>query len=202
MRRRALLALVVGVIARGAAAQEGGPAAPIAALNDALLQIMRAGRVSPFAERARTLTPVIEHTFDLNQILATSVGPRWPSIPPGQQARLLDVFTRYIVASYVANFDSYDGQRLEILPQTRASGAEQVVSTEILPKTGDPRRIDYVMRQVNGGWRATDVLLDGTISRVALQRSDFRSLIAAGDPGPLITSLQAKTTKLEAGEKS
>jgi len=202
MRRRALLALIGAIVARGVAAQEGGPAAPIAALNDVLLRIMRTGRVSPFAERARTLTPVIERTFDLNQILATSIGPRWPSIPAAQQARLLDVFTRYIVASYVANFDSYDGQRLEILPQTRAIGAEQVVSTEILPKNGDPRRIDYVMRQVNGGWRATDVLLDGTISRVAVQRSDFRSLIAAGDPAPLIASLEAKTTKLEAGEKS
>ena len=34
------------------------------------------------------------------------------------------------------------------------------------------------MRQVNAdAWKAVDVLLDGTISRVAVQRSDFRSLL-------------------------
>jgi phospholipid transport system substrate-binding protein len=201
MRRRALLVLVLAAIAGSVAAQDG-PTAPIEALNEALLRIMRAGRASPFAERARTLAPVIERTFDLPQILATSVGLRWTSIPPAQQERLLDVFTRYTVASYVANFDSYDGQRLEVSPQTRAVGGDQVVSTEVVPATGDPRRIDYVMRHTGNGWRAIDVLLDGTISRVAVQRSDFRSLIATGDPGPLIASLQAKTTKLEAGEKS
>jgi phospholipid transport system substrate-binding protein len=201
MRRRALLVLAAAAIA-GAVAAQDGPTVPIAALNEALLRIMRAGRASPFAERARTLAPVIESTFDLPQILATSVGLRWTSIPPAQQERLLDVFTRYTVASYVANFDRYDGQRLDVSSQTRAVGSDQVVSTEVVPTNGDPRRIDYVMRRTSNGWRAIDVLLDGTISRVAVQRSDFRSLIAAGDPGPLIASLQAKTTKLEAGEKS
>jgi phospholipid transport system substrate-binding protein len=77
-------------------------------------------------------------------------------------------------------------------------GADKVVETEIVPKTGDPTRIDYVMRQYPAGWQAVDVLEEGTISQVAVQRSDFRSLLEGG-AGKLIDSLKAKVVKLSGG---
>ncbi len=180
-----------------APAQAADPqaAAPIAALNQSLLQVMRAGRATPFAQRYATLAPVIERTFDLDSILQTSVGPRWQSFPAAQQQQLRDEFARFTVNSYVANFSSYGGERFEISPDTRAIGAEQVVETRIIQASGTPARIDYVMRQGPSGWRAVDVLLDGSISRVAVQRSDFRSLIASG-PEPLIQSLEQKNADL------
>ena len=46
-------------------------------------------------------------TFDLDTILRTSVGPRWQSFTPEQQAQLKDEFTKFTVASYLANFNSY-----------------------------------------------------------------------------------------------
>jgi phospholipid transport system substrate-binding protein len=184
----------------GGHAQAADPAAPVRALNDALLQIMRAGKSTPFAERAGTLKPAIEAAFDLPRILQTSVGPRWSSIPPPQRADLLDVFTRYTVASYVANFDGFDGERFVILPDFRQAGSDQVVQTRIVPTSGDTAKIDYVMHKTTTGWKAVDVLLDGSISRVAVQRSDFRALLASGDPGPLIASLRAKTAALESNK--
>jgi phospholipid transport system substrate-binding protein len=78
-------------------------------------------------------------------------------------------------------------------------GADKVVETEIVPKAGDPTRIDYVMHQGPAGWRATDVLEQGTISQAAVQRSDFRSLLAGGDAGKLIDSLKAKVATLSGG---
>ena len=205
MRRRALLALALlaapAVLAgrARALAQGSGPAAPIQRLDDALLQIMRMGRSASFAQRSAVLTPVVQQVFDLPQILQVSVGLRWPSFPPAEQAKLLDVFTRYTVASYVANFDSYDGQHFEILPQTRAVGADRVVATQLVPRSGDPTRLDYQMRHGAAGWRVVDVLLDGSISRVAVQRSDFRSLIGSGGPERLIASLQRKVANLQSG---
>ncbi|MBC7636581.1 MAG: hypothetical protein H7251_13360 [Acetobacteraceae bacterium] len=44
-----------------------------------------------------------------------------------------------------------------------------------------------------------DILLNGTISRVAVQRSDFRAIVDAGDPGALIILLRNKTAALLAG---
>jgi phospholipid transport system substrate-binding protein len=200
-RRRLLGIAAVSVLAAGRAAwaQAGDPKAPIQALNNALLQIMQAGTKTPFETRAKLLDPAIQAAFDLQQILKISVGSRWSEFPPAQQAQLMDVFRRYTVASYVANFDSYGGQKFEVGPQTRAVGSDQVVTTRIISPTGDPTRIDYVMHPGAGGWKAVDVLVDGSISRVAVQRSDFRSLVSSGGASALIASLRNKTASLEAG---
>lgn len=196
-RRLLLLGTLAPLAARAAPAEA---AAPITALNQALLTAMRAGQATPFAQRYATLAPVVQRAFDLPGVLQATIGPRWAGLPPEQQAQLLDLFTRFTVASYVANFDEFGGERIEVLPESRAIGADQLVATQIAPSSGEPTRIDYVMRQGPGGWRAVDVLLNGSISRVAVQRSDFRSLIAAGDASRLIENLQRKVAELSGGE--
>jgi phospholipid transport system substrate-binding protein len=201
--RRALLAAVLALaLGRPAWAQITDPAAPIHALDDALLTIMHAGKKAPFAERVRLAAPAIEAAFDLPLILKTSVGPKWSAIKLPEQLELMEAFRRYTVASYVANFDGFSGEKFEILSQTRPVGTDQVVATRIVPLNGDATRIDYQMRPgVGGVWKAVDVLLDGSISRVAVQRSDFRALLAGGDATALLASLRAKTAALETAGK-
>jgi phospholipid transport system substrate-binding protein len=106
------------------------------------------------------------------------------------------VFRRFTVASYVANFDSDDGQHFEVAPSLRTIGTDQVVSTTMVPTKGDKVRLDYVMRQEGADWKIVDVLLDGTISRVAVQRSDFRSVLAQGGAAALMASLERKVVDL------
>jgi phospholipid transport system substrate-binding protein len=56
------------------------------------------------------------------------------------------------------------------------------------------------MRQSKGGaWQVVDVLADGSISRVAVQRSDFRHLLARGGPQALAESLRNKSANLSEG---
>ncbi len=198
-RRLALAGLLLPGFSRLAAAADPDATAPIAALNRGLLAGMRAGKAVPFTQRFATLAPLVEGAFDIPGILQASVGPRWAALPPAQQSQLLDVFRRFTVASYVANFDSYGGEKLELLPESRNVGADQVVASQIVPANGTPTRIDYVMRRTSAGWRAVDVLLNGSISRVAVQRSDFRSLLGSGDATPLIQSLQRKIADLSGG---
>jgi phospholipid transport system substrate-binding protein len=195
----ATFALLAGLSLTPAHAIDPAPAQPIAALNAGLLAAMHAGQSTPYEQRYAALAPIVERTFDLQTILETSVGPKWQTFTPAQQDQLRSEFTRFTVASYLANFSSFGGERFEVSPDLRAVGAEQVVETKIIPLKGDAARIDYVMRQEDPGWRAVDVLLDGSISRVAVQRSDFRHLVESG-PEPLIESLQKKSAMLAAGK--
>ena len=55
------------------------------------------------------------------------------------------------------------------------------------------------MKRMPGEWKAVDVLADGSISRVAVQRSDFRSLLASGGAPALLGSLQRKVSDLSGG---
>ncbi|MCC6716554.1 MAG: ABC transporter substrate-binding protein [Acetobacteraceae bacterium] len=198
--RRRLLALALALpIPAQAQPPPDSPTAPIAAFNAALRAGMTAGRATPFATRAARLRPVIERVFDLPALLAASVGPRFAGFSAAARADLLEAFTAFTVATWVANFDTDAGERIELAPDTRPIGADQVVTTRIIPPTGEPTRLDYVMRQTPTGWRVVDILLNGTISRVAVQRSDFRSLVAAGDPAPLLASLRSRAAQLAGG---
>ena len=193
-----MLALLALCSAARLRAQES-LSAPIDALDQALLVAARNGKQA-FADRYNALAPVVERALDLPAILQTSVGPHRAELPAEQQQQLRSVFRTFTVASYVANFNKFSGEQINLLPDTRAVGQEQVVETQIVPSGGKPIRMDYVMREGEAGWQAVDVLLDGSISRVAVQRSDFRALLGSGgNADALIASLQKKVTDLSGG---
>ena len=177
--------------AGAALAQGGDPSTPIKTLDAALLTALKTGS-QPFPSRYAALAPAVDQAFNLPQILQTVVGLRWSSIPADQQKTLLATFRAYTISNYVSNFNSDSGDAINLLPETRTSGSDRVVETQIVPKAGEATRLDYVMRQGSGGWQAVDVLEQATISQVAVQRSDFRSLLSAGGAQKLTASLQAK----------
>ena len=204
--RRAVSCLVTAVLlalpvaSAPAGSMDRTTAAPIEALDQALVGIMRAGRQTPFQQRAAMLAPVVERAFDLPEILQISVGPGWLTLSAEQQAALLAAFRQYTIASYVDNFDNYDGQRFVISPATRTlSDGRQVVDTQLIPKTGTAHTLDYVMQKTDAGWKVVDVLADGSISRVALQRSDFSALFDKGGAPALEARLHEKTEALSRG---
>lgn len=191
--------LLMGAAGSGRAATASGPVATIQQLVDGLLEVMKAGPGTPFQKRFETLAPIIDKTFSLPTILQESIGPTWATLSPDQQGMLSDAFRRYTVASYVNSFNEFNGQRFEVSPETRTVGSNQIVETKIIPKKGDSHELDYVMRDGADGWRVVDVLADGSISRVAVQRSDFRRLMARGGPQALASSLRAKSADLSDG---
>ena len=199
--RRMLLAAVctAAVPLRLAHAQADSPTAPIETLNAALVAVMKAGDSTPFVTRYQMLAPAIDQGFDLSRIIQVSVGSYWSSLPAAQQQKLREVFRSFIIANYVSNFHSYSGEVAAVAPSTRAVGAQVVVSSTLTKPSGDVVRLDYVMGRTGDGWRVQDILLDGTISRVAVQRSDFSSLLSQGNATQLIASLEQKVSTLSGG---
>ncbi len=190
-------AVVLG-LPRAAIASE--TTAPVEQLHAGLIDIMKAGKSASFRQRYDKIAPVIGGTFDLEAIVRQVVGLRWASLPPEQQAALTDAFRRYTVASYVANFDGYYGERFELLPTITPVGNDRVVQTRIVSPSGQAHALAYVMRQTaGGGWRIVDVLADGSVSRVAAQRSEVRSVLADGGGPGLVVSLRRKTAELSGG---
>jgi phospholipid transport system substrate-binding protein len=173
--------------------------APVEQLHAGLVEIMKAGKTVSFRQRYDKIAPVIGRTFDLDVIVRQVVGPRWAALPPDQQAALEDAFRRYTVASYVSNFEDYSGERFEVLPGVTAVGNDRVVTTRIVTASGQAHVLAYVMRQTGAGWRAVDVLAEGSVSRVAAQRSEIRSVLSDGGGTGLLVSLHRKTAELSGG---
>jgi phospholipid transport system substrate-binding protein len=179
---------------------QSAPVAPIKDLCDALLRIMKAGSATPFAQRFAMLAPVIDRVFNLSAILQVSVGPAWSTLDPDQHAALLTAFRRYTIANYVNSFNNFTGQHFDVVPEVKSlPNGEQLVQTRITSASGESHELDYVMRPDGGTAKAVDVLADGSISRVAVQRSDFRRLVARGGAQALIDSLNQKTDDLSGG---
>ena len=202
--RRSLLGMVMiaaAPLSRRALAETAAADAisTIEHFNGALLAAMKSGMRTDFSRRFQALAPEVDQAFDLSAVLSVSVGPTWASLSPDQQSRLLDAFRRYTVASYVANFDSYAGQDFTVSPDTRSLGVDRVVvQSRIVKISGDPTELDYVLKRTPSGWKVVDVLAGGSISRVAVQRSDFRRILSNGGDA-LLASLQRKTFDLSDG---
>jgi phospholipid transport system substrate-binding protein len=193
-----ILALMVAAPFGGLAATP--EAVPIETLNAALIATMKAGSAKiGFRPRYDALAPVIRATLNLPLILRNSVGFRWPSLSSDQQQELAAAFERYTVSSYVDGFSRYSGQRIEVLAAEKALGPMKIVESEIISSDGSARRLDYVMAEGDTGWQVADVLLDGTISKVAVQTSDFSALVKRGDASALIAALRAKIANLSGG---
>jgi phospholipid transport system substrate-binding protein len=203
LRRSPLLRLALASVAVWAALGRADAATevigPVEQLHAGLMAIMKTGKAASFRQRYDMIAPVIGRTFDLDTILRQVIGPRWSALPVDQQAALEVAFQRYTIASYVANFVTYAGERFEIAPDTRTVGRDRIVETRIVTAAGQAHAMDYVMRQEDGGWKVVDVLAEGAISRVAAQRSEMRSVLADAGGAGLLVSLRQKTAQLSGG---
>ena len=74
--------------------------------------------------------------------------------------------------------------------------------TKLVARDGTSTTLDYVMRDGPSGWKVVDVLAGGAISRVAVQRSDFRTLLTSGGVPALTVALQNKVANLSGGMHS
>ena len=165
---------------------------PVERFGTSLVALTQNGS-TPFAQRFAQFAPSVDQAFDLGSILRTSVGSHWETMTSSDQADLMRIFRDYTIANFVANFDKYKGA-FRVTGERDAVGDQRVVDSKI----GDAT-LGFVLRDGPGGWRVVDILADGTISRVATQRSDFRSTLLHGGAPALVASLQRKVSSLSGG---
>jgi len=166
-----------------------------------LLSTMRDGRSLGQSGRYAKLVPVVNRTFDLAFMARLAVGASWATLAPAQQQRLTEAFGNYVSATYADRFDTYSGEQLEVTGE-RPYGSDIMVQTKIVKSNGETTTLDYLMRQNQGAWQISDVYLDGTISQVAVQRSEFSSILRREGVDGLIMALNCKVDLLRSVARS
>ncbi len=150
-----------------------------------------------FQGRFDLLAPVVDDTFALSAMTRLALGPAARQMTPEQAQRLTDAFRQWTVASYASEFKSWDGERIEVGPP-RPSMDALVIPTSIVPRRGEATRIDYVMREVDGRWRTVDLLLQGSVSQLAVRRSEFVSVVRRQGFDGLVELLRQRSAALAA----
>jgi phospholipid transport system substrate-binding protein len=192
------LSLAVGIFAESAAALAVNPQDNVRGFYDTLLTTMRNGPTLGQSGRYARLAPVVDRVFDVPSMTRLAVGPTWATLPPAQQQQLIDAFRHYVAATYADRFDSYSGQQLQVTGE-RPYNADVIVQTKIVKSDGDTTTLDYLMHQNQGSWQISDVFLDGTISQLAIQRSEFHSILRREGVDGLVMALNRKVDLLGKG---
>lgn len=179
------------------AAAANSPTAVVERLHAGLLESMRNADEFGFQGRFDHIRPVVEATFDIGFMGSKSVGRHWKKLTPEEQAEWLDKFTGFLVANYAGNFDSYDGESFETLGEQAAKRDTRVVLTELRVPSADDVVFNYRLRETSGGWRIIDIYLKGTVSELALRRSDFSSTLKQKGFPELTAAVDRKIVELQ-----
>ena len=192
------LSLAAGIFAEGAAALAVDPQNNVRGFYDALLTTMRNGPTLGQSGRYARLAPVVDRVFDVPSMTRLAIGPSWATLPPAQQQQLIEAFRHYVAATYADRFDSYSGQQLQVTGE-QPYNADVIVQTRIVKSDGETTTLNYLMRQSQGSWQISDVYLDGTISQLAIQRSEFHSILRREGVDGLVMALNRKVDLLGKG---
>ena len=189
-----------GLITPGSAAVSN-PEDTVRSFYSVLLGNMQQSRMLGESGRYARLAPVVDRTFDIPLMTRLAVGPAWASLSPAEQQQLQAAFAHYVTATYADQFDSYSGQQLQVTGE-RPTGGDIMVQTKIVKSNGETTELDYLMRPGEGSWEISDVYLDGSISQLAVHRSEFYSILRREGVDGLVIALNRKVDLLQSVARS
>jgi phospholipid transport system substrate-binding protein len=197
----ALLALVLPLCA---AAESAAPtpdaesAAPVIdKFHATLLEVMKEAKTLGYEGRYERLFPVIHELFDLPFMAEKSVGRHWKSAGEENQKALVSTFSRFTAANFAGRFDGYSGQSFRTLGVEPATYGTVLVHTRLDEPNDEGVALDYRLRKVDGQWRIIDIYLNGTVSELALRRSEYSALIQREGFDALLVKLDERINDLK-----
>ncbi len=194
----ALLAAVCATLclAASAGAEAVAPASPptqiVEKLLAALLGVMKDAEKLGYQGRYEKLAPVLKETYDTPFMAEKSVGRHWKQATPAEQVELVATFSRFMIANYAGRFDGYSGQSFETLGEEPSAQGTVLVRTRLIEPQGEGVQLNYRLRSENGNWKIIDVYLNGTVSELALRRSEYASLIKREGWNAVIAALDQR----------
>ncbi len=190
-------AVLAAVLVAGTLRAENGPATAVEGFHQTLLLVMKQAEMLGIEGRYRVLEPRVEETLDLQRMIRVAAGSQWTKASPEERARLFDAFARLTVATYASRFSGYSGESFETLAERPGPRDTMLVDTRIVRSDGPPVALTYVLRKTGDRWRVIDILLNSTVSELAMRRSEYRSL-GGGKAVGLTHKLNAKADELMA----
>jgi phospholipid transport system substrate-binding protein len=167
------------------------PVAVVQNLQSALLELMQNSTDLGYTGRRDRIAPVVERSFDLPFIARKSAGRHWKQLSEPDRARVLDALSRLSIATYAARFNSYSGERFEVLSEEPGIKDTQLIRTQLVAPERTVR-LDYRLHNSNGGWQIIDVIVDGSVSELALRRSQYSAVIKRDGIDGLLSKLEEK----------
>jgi phospholipid transport system substrate-binding protein len=177
------------------------PASPqptIETFHVGLLEIMKDAKTLGFQGRIDRLAPLMHSVFDLDFMASKTVGGHWRKLSDADKARWTEAFARITVANYAGRFTGYTGEEFITLGVEEARRGQQLVLTKIVIPEDEDVQLNYRLRETKAGWRVIDVYLNGTVSELALRRSEYSTALKREGFDELVASIENKIEDMKA----
>ena len=170
------------------------------ALDATLLDVLKNAATLGYAGRFQKLQPAVRTAFDLDFMAEKSVGKHWSGLSEADRTRWRAVFEEFMVATYAANFDHFSNQSFETLGEEAGGNDTTMVKTRVIDPASESVDLTYRLHQRDGAWKIIDVYLKGTVSELAMRRSDYSSVLERQGMDALVTTMKQRIADLATGK--
>lgn len=188
------IVLLILTLVHRVAANAGVPTDQVRSTVDRVLAIVQDPKLKSndkVNERRELLRRVIEARFDFAEMAKRSLGAEWRRLKPSQQQEFVELFTDLLRDAYVADIESYKGEKVIYTRETQEDQFA-TVHTLIRSPDGTEYSLEYRLQLAGKEWKAYDVVIEN-VSIVNNYRSQFARLINKSSYEGLIRALKEKT---------
>jgi phospholipid transport system substrate-binding protein len=163
--------------------------AVITRLQSGLLRTDREQAGRSVTARAAAFAPLIAGTHDLDYMGRLALGPSWSALVASEQQQFLLLFRELSVIDYARRFRETGAASFELIRAEETAGSRVQVDTVLNVPGETPVSLQYVLHPTPSGWRIVNILAAG-VSDLALQRSQYRQILATSGFDELMSHLQ------------
>ena len=188
----AALALALAALPASAPADPVPAAGVVARLHAALLDAMQRADELGYPGRREVLAPVLAASFDFAFMSRLALGGEWRKLDDAQRRRWISTFQELSLATYAARFDGFSGESFATDATEPAARDTALVKTRLVRANDEPVHLNYRLRRDGEDWRIIDIYLNGTVSEVALRRSEYAAVLERSGFEALVAELETK----------
>ncbi len=194
MKTLTLLVAILIALPNAVAAQT--PSSLVGSFHDVLLGVMKEADALGFKGRFQRLKDPVQGSFDHYRMIRIAIGGYWNKAGEADRARLLAAFERMSTSTYAQQFSGFGGESFETVDEKPGPRKTVLVRTRINIPKESPAHLTYVVMKSGENWKIVDVLLDNSISQLAVRRSEYRQVLKTGGIAELIAILNKKSDEL------
>ncbi len=191
------LAMLIVCVPIQASSSAPPASATIEKFHIELLDIMKNAESLGYEGRKTRMSEIIPSVIDISFMSEKSLGRSWKKLSPEQQVRMRTAMHDLALSRYAHRFNNYSGEEFTVLNEEIDEKGNALVRCQIKKSDGELISINYRMHQVEGQWLIIDVLLNGSVSELAMRRSEFSALLKREGFETLLAAVNSRIKTIE-----
>jgi phospholipid transport system substrate-binding protein len=166
--------ILISLLAVGTTFASNDPVAEIQKKDGALQDYLAKNKGTLTKVQQDSLKYLINGIFEFSELGKRSLGKNWETLSKPQQDSFIAVFKRMVENTSIKRLENY---RSDSARYTLVGTGEKTIVKGVVWSKGKSSKVEYKLLQVNGRWRAWDLVLND-LSTLKNYREQFQSIIA------------------------